>query len=83
MATKAKFTENELKVLKAFAHEMQNCTGGYFGRFSNVDRLGFTKHVFFGYVSSLQNKGCFSYIGGEVFKNRFSLKDPLYKMLTN
>jgi len=79
--TTVTFNENEVKVLKSLANEMNDCTGGEFGYIQDADRGDFTKHEFAGYIGCLQQKGCFDYIdtmSKEVYKGQFSLKEDMY-----
>lgn len=55
--------EIELKVLAALNKQAQDCAGGDFGYMPNVDRCGLTKHQFAGYISQLEQKGVFEYVG--------------------
>lgn len=74
MATQ--LNENETKVLKALQIEEKLCSGGEFGYLPDVDRVGFSKHEFAGYIGSLTKKNVFEYIdtdSGEEYEGQYSL----------
>lgn len=83
----ADFNNNEQKVLKALYNNMLDCTGGDFGYMDEVDRTGFTKHQFAGYISALKEKKVFDFLDTEGFKTngmmvygQFALNDEAKKL---
>lgn len=56
------FNTNEQTVLNALIKEAKDCTGGEFGYMPDVDRCGFSKHQFAGYIGDLRKKGVFSHL---------------------
>jgi hypothetical protein len=82
MNTALNLNENETKVLKALAAQMQDCTGGEFGYINDTDRCGLSKHEFAGYIGSLTKKDVFEYIEPlEHLKSavQFILKEEIYE----
>ena len=66
--------ENETKVLNLLIAETMDCTQGEFGYMEDVNRGGFSKHEFAGYISQLRQKGYFDYLSDE-FGGQFALRE--------
>lgn len=76
------FNKNESKVLLALFNQTMESTSGEFGYMEDVDKCGFSRHEFAGYISSLKAKKVFDYLDSS-FKGQYALKENVSELFIN